>query len=80
MKSFQETRETVYNETQSNTTFHGCYDAVHVKQNSLLDTDMCLEAVPVVESDNIALICKTNTNQYSMHLFVKQTPIMVHLI
>ena len=49
MKSFQETRETVYNETRSNTTFHGCYDAVHVKQNSLLDTDMCLNAVPGVE-------------------------------
>ena len=30
MQSLQKTRETVYNETQSNTTFHGCYDSVHV--------------------------------------------------
>ena len=49
MKSFQDARETVYNEIQSNTTFHCCYDAVHVKQNSLLDTDTCLEPVPGVE-------------------------------
>ena len=53
LKSFQKTRETVYNETQSNTTFHSCYDAVHEKQNSLLDTDMCLEAVPSLRSKRL---------------------------
>ena len=70
MQSLQKTRETVYNETQSNTTFHGCYDAVHVKQNSLLDTDMCLEAVPGMECDNIALSCKTNTSHGTVNINV----------
>ena len=54
MKSLQETTETGHNEIQSNTTFHGCYDSVHAKQNRLLDTDMCLEAVYMsVISDRI---------------------------
>ena len=53
--------------TQSNTTFHGCYDAAHVKHNCFLDTDMSLEAAPAdLECDNIA--------------FVKQTPIIINTV